>query len=193
MLRKELRNEGKNVWVRKCKITECQTAKGPNLHTYVEMQSIRKDQKGELIAVDFLGPLPRSIRGVKRILVCFDLFSEAVHLYPIMRPTTKVVLKILLQKYILAYCKMKKVLSDQEMEFQSEVWEKTLRENGIQPVLTSVRHPQGNLAERVSKELGKYLRIYCHDQHNNWAEYLPFFEKAINENYAKQQVIRQSS
>ena len=52
-----------------------------------------------------------------------------------------------------------------------------------QPVLTSIRHPQGNLAERVNKELGKYLRIYCHDQHNKWAEYLSFLEKAINENY----------
>ena len=45
--------------------------------------------------------------------------------------------------------------------------------------------PQGNLAERVNKELVKYLRIYCHDQHNKWAEYLPFSEKAINENYSE--------
>ena len=37
--------------VKKC--YECQTAKGPNLHTYVEMQSIQKENKGELIAVDF--------------------------------------------------------------------------------------------------------------------------------------------
>ena len=80
---------------------------------------------------------------------------------------------------------MKKILSDQGVQFQSEMWEKTLKENGIQPVLTSIRHPQGNLAERVNKELGKYLRIYCHNQHNKWAEYLPFFEKAINENYSE--------
>ena len=59
------------------------------------MQSIQKENKGELIAVDFLGPLPRSSRGVKHILVCIDVFSKAVRLYPIMRPTTKVVLKIL--------------------------------------------------------------------------------------------------
>ena len=155
------------------------------LHTYVEMQSIQKEAKGELVAVDFLRPLPRSSRGVKHILVCIDVFSKAVHLYPIMRPTTKAVLKILLQKYIPIHGKMKRILSDQGVQFQSEVWNRILRENGIQPILTSIRHPQGNLAERVNKELGKYLRIYCHNQHNKWAEYLPFFEKAINENYSE--------
>ena len=67
------------------------------------------------------------------ILVCINVFSKAVRLYTIMRPTTKVVLKILLQKYIPLYGKMK-VLSDQGVQFQSEKWERTLRENGIQPV-----------------------------------------------------------
>ena len=65
--------------------------------------------------------------------------------------------QVLLQKYIPTYGKMKKVLSDQGVQFQSKKLERTLRENGIQPILSSVRHPQGNLAERVNKELGKYL------------------------------------
>ena len=73
-----------------------------------------------------------------------------------------------------------------QVQFQSKKWERTLRENGIQPVLKSIRHPQGKLAERVNKELGKYLRIYSHDQHNKWAEYLLFLEKAINENYSEE-------
>ena len=71
------------------------------------------------------------------------------------------------------------------MQFQSEVCSRILKENGIQPILTSIRHPQGNLAERVNKELGKYLRIYGHKQHNRRAEYLSFFDKAINENYSE--------
>ena len=74
---RKIKNESKKCY-------ECQTAKGPNLHTYVEMQSIQKDQKGELIAVDFFfGPLLILSRGVKHILVCIDVFSKAVHLYPI--------------------------------------------------------------------------------------------------------------
>ena len=86
------------------------------MHKYVEMQSNQKEARGELIAVDFLGPLPRSSPGVKHILVYIDVFSKAVRVYPIMRPTTKLVLKILLQKYIPAFGKMKKVLSDQGVQ-----------------------------------------------------------------------------
>lgn len=58
-----------------------------------------------------------------------------------------------------------------------------LEENGIEPVLTSIRQPQTNLAEIVNKGLGKYLMIYCHNQHHRSAEYLPFFKKAMNNNY----------
>ena len=120
----------------------------------------------------------------RQVQTCIDVFSKAVHLYPILQPTTKAVLKILLQKYIPMYGKMKRILSDQGVQFQSIVWNRVLRENGIQPILTSSRHPQGNLAKRVNKELGKQLCIYCHNQHNRWAEYLLFFEQAINDNYS---------
>lgn len=48
-----------------------------------------------------------------------------------------------------------KIFSDQGIQFQSELWYLTLADNEIQPVLTSVRHLQGNLTEGVNKELGK--------------------------------------
>lgn len=167
------------------KCHECQTARYPNLHTYVEMQSIRVKERGELIAVDFLGPMPRSNRGVSNILVIIDVFTKAVRLYAITRPTTKTVLKIILTKYIPKYGRIQKILSDQGKQFQNKLWGETLIQNGIKPILTSIRHPQGNLAERVNKEIGNYVRIYCHNQHNKWAEYLPFFESAINNNYSE--------
>ena len=63
---------------------ECQTAMHPNFNTYKPMQSITAKEKGELLALDFLGPLPRSSRGVKHILVCVDVFTKAVQLYAIM-------------------------------------------------------------------------------------------------------------
>lgn len=42
--------------VRKCH--DCQTAKHPNLNTCVEMGSVRTKKKGDIVALDFLGPLP---------------------------------------------------------------------------------------------------------------------------------------
>ena len=88
-------------------------------------------------------------------------------------------------RYVPTHGHVKKIITDQAKQFRNKLWSETLTQQGIKPMLTSIRHPQGNLAERVNKELGKYMSIYCPDQHNKWVEYLPFFEKSINENYSE--------
>ena len=50
-------------------------------------------------------------------------------------------------------------------------------------VLTAIRRPQGNLAERVNRELGRLFRTYCNTNQSKWTEYLEFFENAINGSY----------
>lgn len=65
------------------KYYDCQTAKQPNLHTYVDMQSIKKKASGEVVALDCLGPLPSLNLGVRGILVRIDVFTKTVHLTPL--------------------------------------------------------------------------------------------------------------
>lgn len=161
----------------------CQTANYPNYHTCIEMGSIVTKGKGEILCIDFLGPLPRAGRRLRHLIVCIDAFTKAVRLYPVQRPTTKAVLNVILKKYIPEHGSIKRVLTDQGKQFQNQVWADTLNEHGIQAVLTAIRRPQGNLAERVNKELGRLFRIYCCENHNTWPQYIKFFEKTINENY----------
>ena len=78
---------------------------------------------------------------------------------------------------------VKRILSDQGKQFQNVRWSTTLETNGIQPILTAIRRPQGNLAERVNKELGRLFRTYCHGIQNMWPDYIRFFEQSLNENY----------
>jgi hypothetical protein len=47
----------------------CQTARHPNQHTYVEMGNIITKGKGEILCIDFLGPLPRASRGNRHLIV----------------------------------------------------------------------------------------------------------------------------
>lgn len=147
------------------------------------MQNVITEGKGELVAVDFIGPLPRASRGLRHILVCVDVFTKAVRLYAIPRPTTRSALNAILKTYVPEHGNTRRILSDQGSQFQNQNWATTLERHGIQAVLTSIRHPQGNLAERVNKELGKFFRIYCHEQHSKWPEYVQFFEDAINSGY----------
>jgi hypothetical protein len=106
-----------------------------------------------------------------------------VKLYPVNRPTTKSVLNAVLRRYIPEHGAVKRILTDQGKQFQNKAWTDTLTSQGIQPILTSIRRPQGNLAERVNKELGKLFRIYCQDHHSKWPSFVEFFEEAINSSY----------
>ena len=105
------------------------------------MQNIKTRERGELVAVDFPGPFARAIHGgTKHIheLVCIDVFTKAVRLYAIRRPTTKSVLNVILCKYVPKYGQIKKILSDQGKQFQNKAWTETLTQHGVQPVLTSI-------------------------------------------------------
>ena len=57
------------------------------------LQNILPERPGELLSVDFYGPLPTSTGGVKHIFVTIDAFSKLVTLYPIKRATTAVIIK----------------------------------------------------------------------------------------------------
>lgn len=88
---------------------DCQTAREPDLSSciHVNAECTEKGERG-VSAVDFLQPLSWSSLGVQHILVCIDVFSKAVYLYPFMLyPTAKSVLKIVLKKYFPKHSKMK--------------------------------------------------------------------------------------
>ena len=130
-----------------CIRDRCQKCKHPNLSTRVEMQTIQAKEKGELLAMDYYGPLPKAKGGVKHILVTVDFFSKFVKLYPVQRATTKATLRALTKFYIPQYGKPREILSDQGKQFTHNLWRETLEELNIKPILTSIRHPQANLAE----------------------------------------------
>jgi hypothetical protein len=52
------------------------------------------------VFVDFVGPMVRSRAGNQAIFVILDGFSKFVAMYPVRRITTKVVVDILLKRYI---------------------------------------------------------------------------------------------
>lgn len=69
-----------------------------HLHMFIEQQNIVINGKGELLCVDFLGPFPQGFRRLR--LVCTNPFTKMVKLYPVPRPTTKVVMNTIIHKHI---------------------------------------------------------------------------------------------
>jgi transposase InsO family protein len=90
--------------------------------------------------------------------------------------TTKVCLNKLLNHYFVNVIKPKIILSDNGSQFRSPVGLKKLKGYDVTTRFSPIRHPESNPSERVMRELSKFFRIYCHDNHKKWAELLPHIE-----------------
>ncbi|XP_046737537.1 uncharacterized protein LOC124406225 [Diprion similis] len=103
------------------------------------------------------------MEGVQYLLVVMDAFSKYVSLYPIQKTTTRISLVKLIKDY-----------------FPKLAWKETLEKEGIKTIYSSIRHPQSNPTERYMRELGRFFRTYCSEQHTKWAKYVKQIEEILN-------------
>lgn len=157
-----------------CQRTKFNALPKPPLHP------IMVKNKGEIVALDLYGPLPRSRGGTCYILVVLDLFTKHVALYPLRRATTRACLNKLTLDYFGNFGIPQSILSDRGTQFSSPVWKRTLENMNIRVVYTSIRHPEANPSERIMKELGRLFRAYCHAKHTRWAWEVPKFVNFLN-------------
>lgn len=142
--------------------------------------SVLVEKPGELVCLDLMGPLPTSRGGTTQLLVVVDAFSKYTRLYALKRATAKAILNRLTHDYFVNVQKPRKILSDNGTQFRSKIWGETLIREGIKPKYTSVYFPQGNLTERVNREIGRLLRSWCSEKHSKWACVIKDVENCIN-------------
>lgn len=158
----------------------CQRVKCINYSMQGEYEMVQAREPGDLVAVDFYGPLPRSAAGVQYIFVILDVFSKLVKLYPMKRANTNVALQRIFKDYVVTLGKPRRILSDHGSQFTSERWRNALECEGISVIFSSIRHPQSNPSERVMRELGRLFRTICSDRHTKWSRCVPRIEQLLN-------------
>lgn len=146
----------------------CQKSKISN-HCHGKMQNVMATDPNDIVCLDLMGPLPTSRGGATQLLVVVDAFSKLVRLFPLKRATRGSILKCLTDKYFVELGRPRMILSDNGTQFQGSGWKNALKDIGIQVVNTSVYYPQGNMTERVNREIGRILRAYCFAKHTKWA------------------------
>jgi hypothetical protein len=97
----------------------CQRVKHSNRSLDIEERSHVPNNPRELCSVHLYGPLPTGRGGVRYILICFEVFSKYVMLYPLKTATTMSCLNKLINRYFLEVVKPKVLLSDKGTQFQS--------------------------------------------------------------------------
>lgn len=106
------------------------------------------NNKNDVVCIDFLGLLPRAMRGIQNLVVCTNASTKNVSLYVIGWLITEAVLKVILKKYIPHHSHIKEILPDWGKQFQDKKWHSEFQKHDVQAILTSIHR----LAERVDKE-----------------------------------------
>lgn len=164
--------------IRSC--LSCQQSKVPNKKATAPMVPVLANSCLELVSVDLYGPLPKSFGNFNHILVALDIFSKYVTFTPVRSAKAVPVTRAFITHFVNAVGKPLRTISDHGPCFRSHYWDSKLKELDIEPRHTSVYHPQSNPVERYMRILGNFCRIYCHENHKSWVQYLKFFEQCLN-------------
>ena len=137
--------------------------------------SIQSRGPWDTLSVDIVGPLPADRRH-EFLIMFVDCYSRYAILVPASNHTASTVSDALLRHVVPYFGTPRRLLSNRGREFVGEVWGKLTRSLGIQWLLTSPYHPDGNfINERSHQTINNMLRAHLLDgtPSRTWVDKIP--------------------
>ena len=134
------------------------------------------------LSVDIVGPLPADRRH-EFVIVFVDCFSRYSILVPASNHTANTVSEALLHHVVPHFGTPRRLLSDRGWEFVGEVWASLTRSLGIQRLLTSPYHPEGNsINKRSHRTINNMLRARLLEglPSRKWVDEIPGIMLTLN-------------
>ena len=113
----------------------------------------------ELVAMDYIGPVPEAQGGKKYLLVFIDMFTRFPEVYPVSNLETDTLITCF-RDWIARYGYPDAVLSDRGTQFESEKFRAYCKQFGIIKRRTNAYHPQGNgICERFNGTIWRKIKV----------------------------------
>jgi Integrase zinc binding domain/Chromo (CHRromatin Organisation MOdifier) domain len=126
----------------------------------------------EFVAMDILGPLPKTEHGNRFLLVISDRFSKLTRTVPIRTITALGVAKAFCDAWVFSYGPPRYLLTDNGTHFNAKFFLSVCRELGIAKIFTTAYHPQTNgQVERFNRTIINSFRGYVERRQTDWDEY----------------------
>ena len=135
-----------------------------------------------MLSVDIVGPLPADHRH-EFLIVFVDCYLRYTILVPASNHTASTVSDALLRHVIPYFGTPLRLLSDRGREFVGDVWGKLMRSLGVQRVLISPYHPEGNAVNKRShRTMNNMLRARFLEGTSSqvWVEKVPGLMLTLN-------------
>lgn len=165
-------------YVKRC--VACQRYKADNKKPAGLLLTPAMTRRFEVVAVDLFGPLPETPDNSKWILIVEDVCSRWIELFALQNATGFECAKTLISEVFLRYGVPRRVLSDNGVQFISDVMQQVCHVFGISQTLTPKYHPQANPVERKNRDLKPQLAILVGQDHTTWDKHLPAIRFAMN-------------
>lgn len=166
-------------FVRQCE--SCLKYKIPQEQPAGKMNTTICTKPWQIVTSDFIGPLPRSSRGFRFIVVFQDKFTKFTEFAPIRQATTSALLNAFRERIIARIGFPEIFVSDNGSQFTSRKFKDYLASNGVKHQLIPPYKPQCNSTERVNRVIKTMISQYINrHEHRTWDQYLPELQLALN-------------
>ncbi|KAL5018859.1 hypothetical protein ScPMuIL_004581, partial [Solemya velum] len=153
-LRKDVEN-----WCRKC--DTCAARKMPLRRAKAPMKQYNVGAPLERIAIDIMGPLPKSRRGCKYLMVVADYFTKWTKAFPIRNQEAVTVAQKLVDEFVSLFGVPLQIHSDQGSNFESQVFREMCKVLGIEKTRTTAMRPQSDgMIERANRTIESMLASF---------------------------------
>ena len=158
--------EDAHSWCQTC--TVCAAKKSPAPRNRAKLVNIHSGYPLQLVAMDFLGPLPESTNKNSYVLVINDYFTRYTEAYALPNQEAKAVARKLVNEFFLRFSLPEQLHSDQGQQFESDVIKEVTNMLQIKKSRTSPYHPQSDgPVERFNCTLLSMLLLHWMSTHGN--------------------------
>ena len=161
-------------WCKNC--YNCASSKGPKTKLKAPMKLYNVGYPFERVAVDIVGPFPRTVSGNRYIMVVNDYFSKWPEAFAIPSQDAKTVAAQLVENVVCRFGVPQELHSDQGSNFESEVFQEICQIMRIVKTRSTPMHPQSDgLVERFNRTLEQYLSKVVAKNQKDWDTHIQFF------------------
>jgi len=165
------------AYVRSC--AKCQAYKVSQTKPAGKMYFRRPQGPWYVVSADLVGPLPRSQRGQRFLLVVQDTFSKWTELVSLPSATAHNVVTRL-KSILLRHGAPDVLITDNGTQFVSKVVRELAAEWGVTLQTTAPYSPQSNPVERQNRVVKTMIAQFVKDNHKTWDNHLCEFQYALN-------------
>jgi Integrase zinc binding domain/Integrase core domain len=139
--------------------------------------------KGQLesVAMDILGPFPRTKHGNRFLLVFADRHTKVTRTVPLRTVTALSVARAFVNQWVYVYGPPLSLITDNGPQFTAKFVQAACAELGIANVFTTAYHPKTNgQVERYNRTILAALRAYVAKRQDDWDDYTSAVTFAYN-------------